>query len=85
MCAVRLPFISRPKCIYVWFFSGFTADLRSNTGGQAFPQCVFDHWQIMGGDPLEPGTKPAQVVTDSRKRKGLKEGVPNLENFYDKL
>merc|ERR1712198_375387 len=25
---------------------GFTADLRSNTGGQAFPQCVFDHWQI---------------------------------------
>merc|ERR1712126_699604 len=25
---------------------GFTADLRSNTGGQAFPQCVFDHWQV---------------------------------------
>merc|ERR1712048_1447699 len=25
---------------------GFTADLRSQTGGQAFPQCVFDHWQI---------------------------------------
>merc|ERR1712055_154999 len=24
---------------------GFTADLRSNTGGQAFPQCMFDHWQ----------------------------------------
>jgi elongation factor 2 len=64
---------------------GFTADLRSNTGGQAFPQCVFDHWQIMGGDPLEPGTKPAQVVTDSRKRKGLKEGVPNVDNFFDKL
>ena len=32
---------------------GFTADLRSNTGGQAFPQCVFDHWQIMPGDPLQ--------------------------------
>ena len=26
--------------------AGFTADLRSNTGGQAFPQCVFDHWQV---------------------------------------
>lgn len=25
---------------------GFTADLRSHTGGQAFPQCVFDHWQV---------------------------------------
>merc|ERR1711931_275623 len=31
---------------------GFTADLRSNTGGQAFPQCVFDHWQDMPGDPM---------------------------------
>jgi elongation factor 2 len=31
---------------------GFTADLRSNTAGQAFPQCVFDHWQVMTGDPL---------------------------------
>merc|ERR1712241_814554 len=43
---------------------GFTADLRSNTGGQAFPQCVFDHWQIMPGDPLEEGTKPYQIVQD---------------------
>merc|ERR1712180_201865 len=32
---------------------GFTADLRSQTGGQAFPQCVFDHWQVMPGDPLD--------------------------------
>ena len=28
---------------------GFTADLRSHTQGQAFPQCVFDHWDIMNG------------------------------------
>lgn len=41
---------------------GFTADLRSNTGGQAFPQCVFDHWQILPGDPLEPSTRPFGVV-----------------------
>lgn len=40
---------------------GFTADLRSNTAGQAFPQCVFDHWQILPGDPFDPTTKPAQV------------------------
>lgn len=64
---------------------GFTADLRSNTGGQAFPQCVFDHWQILQGDPLEPGTKPNQVVLETRKRKGLKEGVPALDNFLDKM
>jgi len=64
---------------------GFTAELRAATSGQAFPQCVFDHWQRLPGDPLEPGTKPGDVVTDARKRKGLKEGVPGLENFLDKL
>jgi len=64
---------------------GFTADLRSNTGGQAFPQCVFDHWQILPGDPFDPSTRPAQVVMDTRKRKGLKEGIPDLSNYLDKL
>jgi len=64
---------------------GFTADLRSNTGGQAFPQCVFDHWQIMPGDPFEIGSKPAQLVADARKRKGLKPEIPGLDNYLDKL
>lgn len=68
-----------------WFFSGFTADLRSNTGGQAFPQCVFDHWQTLPGDPFEAGSKPSTVVAETRKRKGLKEGVPALDNYLDKL
>jgi len=64
---------------------GFTADLRSNTGGQAFPQCVFDHWQILPGDPFDPSTKPAQVVQETRKRKGLKETIPTLDNYLDKM
>lgn len=64
---------------------GFTADLRSNTGGQAFPQCVFDHWQIMPGDPTEPSSKPYQIVMDTRKRKGLKDSLPDLANYLDKL
>lgn len=41
---------------------GFTADLRSNTGGQAFPQSVFDHWQILPGNPMESGTRPYTIV-----------------------
>ena len=41
---------------------GFTADLRSNTGGQAFPQCVFDHWQVMPGSPLTEGALASQIV-----------------------
>merc|ERR1719427_2474907 len=60
---------------------GFTADLRSNTGGQAFPQCVFDHWQIMPGDPMAEGTKPNQIVEECKKRKGLKPGPPSLDNY----
>ncbi|CAH8548002.1 unnamed protein product [Heterobilharzia americana] len=39
---------------------GFTTDLRAATGGQAFPQCVFDHWQPYPGDPLDPSSKPVR-------------------------
>ena len=35
--------------------------MRSNTGGQAFPQCVFDHWQVMQGDPLDGVSKAYQI------------------------
>ncbi|KAI5286414.1 Elongation factor 2, partial [Ascosphaera aggregata] len=65
---------------------GFPADLRSATGGQAFPQSVFDHWNVLpGGSPLDPAAKPGQVVQEMRKRKGIKEVVPGYENYYDKL
>merc|ERR1712055_57488 len=64
---------------------GFTSALRANTGGQAFPQCVFDHWQELPGDYEDPNSKPMQVVLGTRKRKGLKDEVPPLDKFYDKL
>jgi len=66
---------------------GFTADLRSQTSGQAFPQCVFDHWAVLapGCDVFEAGNKASDVVMATRKRKGLKEGIPALDNFLDKL
>jgi elongation factor 2 len=32
---------------------GFTQALRAATSGRAFPQCVFDHWEEMSGNPLE--------------------------------
>ncbi|KAL4227326.1 Elongation factor 2 [Mactra antiquata] len=65
---------------------GFTGDLRADTGGQAFPQCVFDHWQVLpGGNPLDPSTKSGIIVADTRKRKGLKDQVQGLDHFLDKL
>eukprot|EP00164_Ancoracysta_twista_P000553 GFYU01000737.1.p1 GENE.GFYU01000737.1~~GFYU01000737.1.p1 ORF type:complete len:840 (-),score=296.51 GFYU01000737.1:90-2609(-) len=64
---------------------GFTGDLRSQTSGQAFPQCVFDHWEAMNGDPLSEGTKPNEIVLATRKRKGLPPNIPTLDKFEDKL
>merc|ERR1712167_383198 len=64
---------------------GFTQTLRANTSGRAFPQCVFDHFEEMTGDPLEEGSRANVLVESIRKRKGLKPGIPALDNFVDKL
>jgi len=64
---------------------GFTADLRSKTGGKAFPQCSFDHWEPMTGDVYNGSGKVVDVITAVRKRKGLKEGVPEISQYLDKL
>jgi elongation factor 2 len=64
---------------------GFTQALRAATSGRAFPQCVFDHWDEMSGDPLEVDSKSNAIVEGIRKRKGLKPGIPSLDNFIDKL
>jgi len=63
---------------------GFTADLRSNTGGKAFPQCSFDHWEAMTGSPFEE-SKVKETILAVRKRKGLKESVPEISQYLDKL
>ncbi|KAN0100431.1 P-loop containing nucleoside triphosphate hydrolase protein [Tylopilus felleus] len=64
---------------------GFNGDLRSQTAGQAFPQSVFDHWEIMNGSPLDKGSKIEELVKGIRTRKGLKPDIPPLDYYYDKL
>lgn len=65
---------------------GFNADLRAATGGQAFPQSVFDHWQVLpGGSAIDPTSQPGKIVVEMRKRKGLKPDVPPYTEYYDKL
>jgi len=64
---------------------GFTQALRAATSGRAFPQCVFSHWEEMAADPLEEGSKAAILVDTIRARKGLRAGIPALDNFIDKL
>jgi len=64
---------------------GFTAALRAATAGQAFPQCVFDHWEMLTSDPLDPTSQSGKLVLDIRKRKGIKPDVQPLNEYEDKL
>ncbi|KAG9391757.1 Elongation factor Tu GTP binding domain [Carpediemonas membranifera] len=65
---------------------GFSADLRSQTSGQAFPQAQFSHYEVIaGGDVLTEGTKTNQLMLDIRKRKGLKVVTPVLGDYEDRL
>ena len=56
---------------------GFTSFLRQNTAGQAFPQMVFHHWDVVNGDPWEDD-KVKEIVLAGRKRKGGKGGRAGL-------
>jgi len=64
---------------------GFTGHLRSLTSGQAFPQCVFDHWETITQDPFDPKSKAYTILMGIRKRKGLKQELPNLNDYMDKM
>lgn len=64
---------------------GFTQALRAATGGQAFPQMIFDHWEFVPGNPLKEGTKANEIVNQERKRKGLPEILPIPEDYMDRL
>lgn len=73
---------------------GFETDLRVHTQGLAFCQQVFDHWQMVPGDPLDKSIalrplepSPAQFLArdfmlKTRRRKGLGEDVA-LGKFFD--
>lgn len=63
---------------------GFTGTLRGNTQGKAFPQNVFDHWSTIKGMPLTD-PKAAELVVSIRKRKGLKELIPDIADYLDKM
>merc|ERR1712207_120002 len=63
----------------------FEEALRQATSGQAFPQCVFDHWENLQGDCLQAGSKMEDLVLAVRKRKNLKVEMPKLGDYLDKL
>jgi len=64
---------------------GFTETLRKNTGGQAFPQMKFSHWQHVTGDPYNEGSACNEIILSTRKRKGMKSVIPAFGDYYDKI
>jgi len=73
---------------------GFETDLRYHTQGQSFCLSVFDHWQVVPGDPLdksivlrplEPAPVPhlaREFMVKTRRRKGMSEDV-SISKFFD--
>jgi elongation factor 2 len=64
---------------------GFTQLLRQNTSGQAFPQMIFSHWQLVNGELMEEGSQAHTICMAVRERKGLKVQLPVFADYYDKL
>jgi elongation factor 2 len=64
---------------------GFTQLLRQNTSGQAFPQMIFSHWQLVAGEVYDEGSMANNIVLAVRERKGLKQELPDFNDYYDKL
>ncbi|KAJ1363523.1 U5 small nuclear ribonucleoprotein component [Parelaphostrongylus tenuis] len=72
----------------------FETDLRTHTQGQAFCMSVFNHWQIVPGDPLDKSIviRPLELqptphlarefMIKTRRRKGLSEDV-SVNKFFD--
>lgn len=58
--------------------------LRGNTQGKAFPQNVFDHWELIKGLPLVD-QKAQDLILGIRKRKGLKDEIPKVMDYADKM
>lgn len=73
---------------------GFETDLRTFTQGQAMVHAVFDHWNVVPGDPLDkniilhplepspPQHLAREILIKTRRRKGLSEDV-SINKFFD--
>jgi elongation factor 2 len=46
---------------------------------------IFSHWAQVNGEAYDPKSQCYQIIQDVRKRKGLKEAMPDFNDYYDKL
>jgi 116 kDa U5 small nuclear ribonucleoprotein component len=92
--------VPRPACsspcllLYPAVLTTSSTLLPRHTQGQAFCQCLFDHWAVVPGDPLDRSVvlrplEPAPVsglarefCVKTRRRKGMSEDV-SVAKFFD--
>ncbi|KAI9300546.1 P-loop containing nucleoside triphosphate hydrolase protein [Cunninghamella echinulata] len=60
-------------------------EFRTLVEGQVSFQLIFDHWNLVDGNPLEPGNKAYDIVRELRIHKGLSKDIPSYDVFCDKL
>ncbi|UJR19151.1 hypothetical protein I4U23_022281 [Adineta vaga] len=60
----------------------FNNILQSN---KIISQCLFDHWELINEDPLDETSNIRRIIHNIRKFKGLKEEIPHLNDYCDKL
>merc|ERR1711923_373191 len=67
---------------------GFSTALRAATGGQAFPQCSFSHYETLDNDPFNEGGQVSTIIKAVRERKGVR-ALETLDSeigrYHDKL
>lgn len=64
---------------------GFDSELKKVSSGKAYPQCTFDHWQLLPGDPFDPNSKAGKICQNIREMKNLDGNMPKLTDYLDKL
>ena len=65
---------------------GFDEEINSVTYGQAFiDNYTFSHWDTLDDNPFDIKSKAYDILINIRKRKGMKQELPNLDDFLDKI
>jgi len=60
---------------------GFSANLRGSTGGRAFPQLLFSHWQPVSGDPTIETSNSGVLVKKTRERRRMGPLAATIEDL----
>ena len=68
-----------------FYFIGISSQLKNATGEKAFIECIYSHYETIQSDVFDIESRAGKLVNEIRLRKGLKQQIPSLDNYIDKL